>query len=69
LCRFAFLGNITGLPAGSVPVGMKDGLPVGLQFMGDAWDEASVFAAMAHCERMGIAELPAPRGYEGLVRR
>ncbi|MGM0559375.1 MAG: amidase [Myxococcota bacterium] len=67
LCRFAFLGNITGLPAGSVPVGMKDGLPVGLQFMGDAWDEASVFAAMAHCERMGIAELAKPVSYQRLA--
>jgi aspartyl-tRNA(Asn)/glutamyl-tRNA(Gln) amidotransferase subunit A len=67
LCRFAFLGNITGLPAGTVPVGMKDGLPVGLQLMGDAWDEASVFAAMAHCERMGLSDLPAPRRY-GVAR-
>ena len=66
LCRFTFLANITGLPAGSVPVGMHNGLPVGLQLMGDAWDEASVFAAMAHCERIGLTELEQPRGYEPL---
>jgi aspartyl-tRNA(Asn)/glutamyl-tRNA(Gln) amidotransferase subunit A len=63
LCRFAFLANLTGIPAGSVPVGLVDGLPVGLQFMGDAWDEPSVVAAMAHLERLGLTELPAPDAY------
>lgn len=52
--RFSFLGNLTGLPAGTVPIGTLDGLPFGLQFVGDAWDEASVIAAMAHCERMAM---------------
>jgi aspartyl-tRNA(Asn)/glutamyl-tRNA(Gln) amidotransferase subunit A len=63
LCRFAFLANLTGIPAGAVPVGLVDGLPVGLQFMGDAWDEPSVVAAMAHLERLGLTELPAPDDY------
>lgn len=39
---------------------MLDGLPVGLQFVGDAWDEASVIAALAHVERLELSELPAP---------
>lgn len=56
LCRFAFLGNLTGLPALSAPVGVdEDHLPIGLQLMGDAWDEATVFAASAHLERIGVA--------------
>ena len=62
-CRHNFLGNLTGLPAGSVPVGTIDNLPVGLQFIADAWDEASVFAAMAHCERMQMTTLPKPNGF------
>lgn len=62
LCRFSFMGNITGVPAGSAPVGMVDDLPVGLQIIGDAWDEASVFAAMAELERLGVTDLPEPPG-------
>ena len=56
LCRFMFMGNLTGLPASSAPVGCDaDGLPVGLQLVGDAWDEATVIAACAHLERIGVA--------------
>jgi Asp-tRNA(Asn)/Glu-tRNA(Gln) amidotransferase A subunit family amidase len=60
-CRFSFLANLTGLPAGSVPIG-KDprGLPIGFQLMGDAWDEATVLAGMAHLERIGAAQAQRP---------
>lgn len=62
LCRFMFLGNLTGLPAASVPVGCDaSGLPVGLQLVGDAWDEATVLAAAAHLERIGLAVPRRPR--------
>ncbi len=67
LTRTNFLGNITGLPAGSVPVGRSNELPIGLQLIGDAWDEASVLAAMAHVERIGLADQPKPRGYFDLL--
>ncbi|HEX6764401.1 MAG TPA: amidase, partial [Polyangiaceae bacterium] len=62
-CRFVFLGNILGLPAASAPVG-KDGagLPVGLQIIGDAWDEACVLQVLGHLERIGAAAAPKPRG-------
>lgn len=67
MTRFSFFANLTGLPAGTVPIGRVDGLPVGLQFVGDAWDEASVFAAMAQCERSGLADgVPRPPGFVNL---
>jgi len=62
LCRFCFLGNLTGLPAASMPVGSDaSGLPVGFQLVGDAWDEATVLAAAAHLERIGLATPRRPR--------
>jgi aspartyl-tRNA(Asn)/glutamyl-tRNA(Gln) amidotransferase subunit A len=55
MCRYAFLANLTGLPAVSVPVGSdRDGMPVGLQLIGDAWDEACVLQAAAMLERLGV---------------
>ena len=56
MCRFAFLGNLTGLPAGTAPVGEDvDGLPIGVQIVGDAWQEATVLGVLSHLERIGIA--------------
>ena len=61
LCRFNFFGNLTGLPAASAPVGLSGGLPIGLQLIGDAWDEATVLAACAHLERVGAASAQRPK--------
>jgi aspartyl-tRNA(Asn)/glutamyl-tRNA(Gln) amidotransferase subunit A len=56
MCRYAFLANLTGLPAASVPVGTdREGMPIGLQLLGDAWDEACVLQAAAALERVGVA--------------
>jgi aspartyl-tRNA(Asn)/glutamyl-tRNA(Gln) amidotransferase subunit A len=62
LTRFCFLANLTGHPALSAPVGVDGlGLPVGLQLVGDAWDEATTIAAAAHLERLGVAVARRPR--------
>jgi aspartyl-tRNA(Asn)/glutamyl-tRNA(Gln) amidotransferase subunit A len=61
MCRYSFLGNLAGLPAGTAPVGADDGLPVGLQLVGDAWDEAVVLGAMAHLERTEVASVVRPK--------
>jgi aspartyl-tRNA(Asn)/glutamyl-tRNA(Gln) amidotransferase subunit A len=37
--------NIAGLPGVSVPCGLSEGLPVGLQLIGDAWSEAPLLRA------------------------
>jgi aspartyl-tRNA(Asn)/glutamyl-tRNA(Gln) amidotransferase subunit A len=62
LCRFMFLANLSGLPASSSPIGLDaSGLPIGFQLVGDAFDEATVLAATAHLERLGVAEVRRPR--------
>jgi aspartyl-tRNA(Asn)/glutamyl-tRNA(Gln) amidotransferase subunit A len=60
-CRYAFVANLTGLPALSAPVGLDEArVPIALQLMGDAWDEATVLAASAHLERIGVARVERP---------
>ncbi len=61
MCRFAFLANVTGVPAGVAPVGQdRNGMPIGLQIVGDAWDEACVLQVLAHLERLGVARVTRP---------
>ncbi len=56
LVRFTFLGNLTGLPALTAPVGVQGArLPVGLQLMARPWDEATLLAAAYGLERAGYA--------------
>jgi amidase len=45
--------NVTGQPAISVPCAMADGLPIGLQFMGRHFEEATLLRLAAAVERAG----------------
>jgi Asp-tRNAAsn/Glu-tRNAGln amidotransferase A subunit and related amidases len=46
-----FVFNLTGHPAASVPAGLVEGLPVGIQIVGHRHAEADVIAAAAALER------------------
>lgn len=54
---FTMSSNLAGIPAISIPVGLTDGLPVGVQFMGKAFDEATLFRVSYAVEQ---ALLPTP---------
>jgi aspartyl-tRNA(Asn)/glutamyl-tRNA(Gln) amidotransferase subunit A len=44
---FTIPANMAGIPGISIPCGLSDGLPVGLQVLGKAFDEQTVIA-VAH---------------------
>ncbi len=67
LLRYTCPANLTGLPAIVVPISLsKDGLPLGLQLVGRAFDEATIFNA-AFAFETNSEPLPRPRlnGLEG----
>jgi Asp-tRNA(Asn)/Glu-tRNA(Gln) amidotransferase A subunit family amidase len=52
IMRFVTAGNMTGLPAISFPAGYtKAGLPIGMQAMGRAWDEANLMRLAVNAEK------------------
>ena len=52
--------NVSGHPAVSVPCGRIDGLPVGLQFVGEPFGERAILEATAHWDGMYDWERPEP---------
>ena len=56
---FTAPANLVGAPAISVPCGLDEGLPVGIQIMGRRWDEETCFTLGAAVERhVGLLSPP-----------
>ncbi len=57
---FTVPANLAGLPGLSLPCGLVDGLPVGLQLVGRAWDEAGLLRLGAAYQRATSHHLARP---------
>ena len=57
---FTVPANLAGLPGLSLPCGLVDGLPVGLQLVGRAWDEAGLVRLGAAYQRLTSHHLARP---------
>jgi amidase len=53
-----YFANFTGHPAASIPAGMADGLPVGMQITGRSGADTDVLAASAAFERLRSWDFP-----------
>ncbi|WEV71294.1 Asp-tRNA(Asn)/Glu-tRNA(Gln) amidotransferase subunit GatA [Lactobacillus sp. ESL0785] len=56
--------NLAGIPAASVPAGLVDGMPVGLQIMAKRFDEGSIFKTADFIERTNKFYEKTPAGME-----
>ena len=62
LSHFTSLVNNAGLPALSVPIARREGLPAGLQLIGGPWEESKLLAAGLALEHAGVALVPHTAG-------
>jgi Asp-tRNA(Asn)/Glu-tRNA(Gln) amidotransferase A subunit family amidase len=66
ILRFTTPANLTGLPAVSFPAGYsKDGLPIGMQAIGRAWEEAGLLRLALAAEQ--VVERRAPEVHYPLL--
>ncbi len=57
-----------GYPLISVPMGLLNGLPVGISFVGTAWSEALLLSLAYDYEQASQARVPPPRTFEQIER-
>ncbi|GAU25407.1 hypothetical protein TSUD_70590 [Trifolium subterraneum] len=69
LIRYSIAGNFLGLPAVTVPVGYdKSGLPIGLQFIGRPWAEATLLHLAFAMQAICLSEYRNPAIYYDMLR-
>jgi amidase len=56
---------VAGYPLISVPMGLVDGLPVGLSFAGTAWSESLLISLAYDYEQASLARVPPPMASRG----
>jgi amidase len=59
------IAAVAGYPLISVPMGLADGLPVGLSFVGTAWTEPLLISLAYDYEQASMARVPPSRALEG----
>ena len=64
---YTIAANLAGLPALSVPCGLSEGLPVGLQLIGPALGEATLLRAASAYQRATSFHTARPTGIAGLA--
>ncbi|XP_057416719.1 fatty acid amide hydrolase-like isoform X2 [Lotus japonicus] len=70
LIRYSISGNFLGLPAVTVPVGYdKMGLPIGLQFIGRPWAEATLLHLAFAMQAICLTEYRKPVIFYDLLRK
>ncbi|MGK0444743.1 MAG: aspartyl-tRNA(Asn)/glutamyl-tRNA(Gln) amidotransferase subunit A [Bermanella sp.] len=62
--KFTLSCNLAGLPGMSIPAGQINGLPVGLQIMGNYWNEAAMLNAAHKFQQVTDFHNAAPQGIE-----
>ena len=60
--------NLTKNPAASIPIGLEEGLPVGLQVTGPLWGDLAVLQACRAYEEAAGPQWPSPELREALAR-
>jgi aspartyl-tRNA(Asn)/glutamyl-tRNA(Gln) amidotransferase subunit A len=61
---YTIAANLAGIPAMSLPCGFVDGLPVGLQLMGNFFEEARLLNVAHQYQQVTDWHLRAPKGFE-----
>lgn len=70
LVRYAIAGNFLGLPAVTIMVGCDEsGMPIGLQFIGRPWSEATLLHLASAMQDLRIASYQKPQVFYNLLKK